>query len=86
MSTLKEAGQSLYDPLQNGKNVSPFQPTTFPLSSPLKSSSTISTDAPKTPTHQAASTAATHTIAGVLIADKYKIIPAIAKFDGQQRV
>ena len=36
VSTLKEAGQSLYDPLPSGKNVPQFQPAVSPLSPPLK--------------------------------------------------
>ena len=39
VSTLKEAGQSLYDPLPSGKNVPQFQPAVSPLSPPLKSGS-----------------------------------------------
>ena len=35
VSTLKEAGQSLYDPLSIGKSVPLFQPTESNLSPPL---------------------------------------------------
>ena len=63
-------------------SVPQFQPTVSPLSPPLKSGSTIPPDATKATPHQAASTAATHTIAGVIIPEKYKPIPPIAKFEG----
>ena len=68
--------------MSHGKSVPPFQPTVSPLSPSLKSGSTIPPDAIKATSHQAASTAATHTIAGVLIPDKYKTIPPLAKFEG----
>ena len=41
ISTLKEAGQSLYDNLPNGKQLQPFQPSVQPLSPPLKSGPTF---------------------------------------------
>ena len=37
LSTLKEAGPSLYDPLPTGKSVPPFNPSISPLCPPLKS-------------------------------------------------
>ena len=37
LSTLKEAGRSLYDPLPTGKSVPPFNPSISPLCPPLKS-------------------------------------------------
>ena len=36
ISTLKEAGRLLYDPLPNGRNIPPFQPSVTPLSPPIK--------------------------------------------------
>ena len=36
ISTLKEAGRLLYDPLPNGRNIPPFQPSVTPLSPPMK--------------------------------------------------
>ena len=41
VSTLKEADQSLYDPLPTGRSVPPFNPSILPLSPPLKSGAIV---------------------------------------------
>ena len=46
VSTLKEAGQSLYDLLSTGKSVPPFNPSVSPLSPPFKSGTTVPSSVP----------------------------------------
>jgi hypothetical protein len=86
VSTLREAGQSLYDTIP-GKPIAPFMPKVQPLSPPLKSGPTVSptTVSKNFPSHKATSTASTQTTAGIPIAEPYKLIPAIKMYEGKQR-
>ena len=83
VSTLKEPGQSLYDVLLSGKSVPILNPSVPPLSSPIKSGSTIPVTPASFPTiipsnngHKALDTNATAVTTGVPISVKYKFIPA----------
>jgi hypothetical protein len=86
VSTLREAGQSLYDVLPTGKSVPSFNPVVPPLTPFLKSGPTVpTTSSPaKLPLHKAASVTSTVTLAGVPIADAYKTIPALKIYEGKQ--
>ena len=92
VSTLREAGQSLYDPLPTGKTIPSFNPSVSPLSPPLKSGTTVPSSVSSMHSsgqpgiqHKALSTSDTSTTTGVPISEVYKVIPALKSYEGKQK-
>ena len=81
VSTLKEAGQSLYDILPSGKSVPVFNPSVPPLKSGSTTPVHPPTTIPNLIAHKAIDTNATETTNGVPISEKYKVIPALKQFE-----